>query len=812
MRNIFLFFILIFCTTMSKAQSNIQYKEVGRSIVFTNASGEKLRLTPYGNQIIRVQKVRKNEDFFSDNQYEMVETHQWPGKFNVEDQLNSFSISTEEKKSIVVQVSKTTLQLSFWADKNSAPFLSDQEGIRWNGDTISTSFVHDPNEHFTGMGHGYYGREESIDLKDKIVLRNYGTQHGQQAPLIVPFYLSSKGYGVFLNSTFTNQFNFGKNGLYNFSIQGDGRMDYFVLLGPDFSTMLNLYTQLTGRPRLPLKAFFGLGLSDKVNDEHSSDPSDENWWKRKITEHRNAGFPLDHIINDNRWRAGGGQRCVSYFAWDSTRYPNPKEYADWVKKNGLILTIDFNRCIAEKSEGWKPSYNIKDNKGIDFNLSAPDFTKKEVREWFWTLMWKKSLDPAIGYPGDALWIDEFDEFGEAPDTMRFDNGTTWKEMKNYWFFLISKSLVQEGWDPYFHGTKRPFVWVRGMTAGAQRYATLWSGDIQSTYEDMKTQVRSLQLAGLSGFPFWGHDAGGFQKSGSNDNPNDLLYRQWSMAFGSFTTFWKPHGVGQSRWPLDRSLVVQEDAKKYCDLRYRMMPYIYTYAHQANETGMPVARAMVIDYPKDSIAWKSDLQYLWGKELLVAPNCSDSDNVAVWLPKGDWYDFWNDDKIVGDKIISYPAPTGKLPLFVKAGSIIPMANFALSTAMIQSDSLTIHLYPGKDATFTLYEDDGISEAYKLKNEKRTTVIKFNQSAFSLNIAAANGDYKNAPNERAYKIIIHGISKPLNFEVNGVSIKTNLSSEKNIESKESAYWDSVNKLITIYIPKTAVTKDVLVRREM
>jgi alpha-D-xyloside xylohydrolase len=378
--------------------------------------------------------------------------------------------------------------------------------------------------------------------------------------------------------------------------------------------------------------------------------------------------------------------------------------------------LDFYRCIAVQSEGWKPSFNLPQNDGIDFNTSAPDFTKKEVRDWFWNTMWNKSLNPSLGYPGDALWIDEFDEMGKAPVTMKFADGTTWMERRNYWFFLISKSLVQQGWDKSFKGTKRPSVWVRGMTAGAQRYATLWSGDINSTYEDMKTQVVGLQLAGISGFPFWGHDAGGFHLGESKDTPNDSMYRQWSMAFGSFTPFWKPHGIGKSRWPLDRSEEVQKEAKLYSELRYKLMPYMYTYARKANETGLPMARAMVIDYQHELLAWKSDLQYMWGKEFLVAPNCSDNSNVLVWLPKGTWYNFWNDEQIKGDRIIDFPAPVGKLPLFVKEGSIIPMANYALSTAAIKNDSLSIHVYPGKDAAFTLYEDDGISENYLNKNEK------------------------------------------------------------------------------------------------
>jgi alpha-glucosidase (family GH31 glycosyl hydrolase) len=804
-----LLFLIISISLRCEAKPGLTYIKEGNSIIFTDLKGERLRLTPYGQYIIRLQTARKNENFFPDDRYEMVESHQWPGKLILTDDKSFFRVSTDLNDGIFVRVNKSSMRLSFYKNGEAVAFLKEKDGIVWDKDTIRSSFVYNPDEHFTGLGHGYFGREESIDLRGRQVSRNYGTEHGQQAPLIVPFYLSSIGYGIFLNSTFPNNFNFGKNGLYEFSIRGNGRMDYFVISGHDFSQIIDRYTELTGRPRFPLKSFFGLALSDKGNDHTSADPSDELWWKKKITEHRNAGFPLDHIINDNRWRAGGGQRCLSYFDWDSIRYPDPHGYALWVKSNGLILTLDFNRCIAVQSEGWKPSFNLPQNEGIEFNTSAPDFTKKEVRDWFWNLMWSKSLNPAMGYPGDALWIDEFDEMGKAPVNMKFENGSTWLEMRNYWFFLIAKAIVQDGWDKSFKGSKRPFVWVRGMTAGAQRYATLWSGDINSTYADMKTQVRSLQLAGLSGFPFWGHDAGGFHDGESKDTPNDSMYSQWAMAFGSFTPFWKPHGVGKSRWPFDRSASAQKDARLYSELRYKLIPYIYSYAYKANETGIPIARAMVIDHQNDSLAWKSDLQYMWGSEFLVAPNCSDSNNVSVWLPKGIWYDFWSDEQITGDRNINYPAPLGKLPLFVKAGSIIPMANYTLSTAFIHNDSITFHVYPGNDAKFILYEDDGVTEAYRYKNEKRITEVNFTQSTFTFQIDAANGNFRNAPEQRAYQIIFHGFSKPELFEVNGEKIKT-MQLDQSLSAEETkAIWDAKKKIITVIIPRLSFTKSIVIK---
>ncbi len=785
-----------------------RHHEEGRSFVFTSSSGQRLRVTPYGDFIVRVQSVRKDEEFFPDDHYEMVESHDWDGSLRLYDNKSFFILQTRADNGVVLQISKNPMRISFSCPGDNKPLLKEYEGVRWEENSIHTSFAYDAEEHFTGLGHGYFGRSEHLDLRGQTIQRNYGTAQGQQAPLIVPFYISSNGYGIFLNSTFPNSFSFGKDSVYEFSIDGNGRMDYFFILGPDFASIIDRYTQLTGRPRLPPIAMFGLALSDKSNDENSPNPSDERWWKQKVSDHRNAGFPIDHLINDNRWRAGGGKRCESYFEWDTTRFPSPHEYEQWAKANGLVVTIDFNRCIAKASERWNPSFNIPVSDSIDFGDSAPDFTRKEVREWFWTLHWRKSLSPKLGYPGDALWIDEFDELGKAPASMILGNGRTWMEMKNYWFFLIAKALVQEGWDKKIGAEKRPFVWVRGMTAGAQRYATLWSGDIMPTYDDMRSQIRSMQLAGLSGFPFWGHDAGGFYDWENKRGPDDIMYRKWSMAFGSFSPFWKPHGMGQSRWPLDRSAEAQKSAKTYGELRYKLMPYTYTYAHKASKTGMPIARAMIIEHQHDSLAWKYDLEYMWGREFLVAPNCSDDSSVAMWLPEGAWYDFWNDSLWTGDRQIKYQSPGGGLPLFVKAGSIIPMAPFALSTAFIQKDQLCIHVYVGKDGEFTLAEDDGITESYRTKGALQTTKFVFVQSIMALSIGAGSGTYEHAPTYRTYRVEFHGLSRPICFNVNGRQLKFVKSEQDAIALEEGLVWNKEKRCLSVFIKKIPIDRALLI----
>jgi len=738
---------------------------VGRSVVVTDAQGTRLRITPYGRLAVRLQAVRAGEDFFADDRYEMVESHDHGGRFDV--QATPGELRLSQPGGLGLSVDRESPAVSYSATAGAAPLLRELGGPRWEEGRIVRGFVPDAAEHFTALGHDYFGRADSLDLKGRRVGRNYGRQQIDQAPLIVPFYISSKGYGVFLNSSARNFFDFLQDGRYEFGIEPGadaGRMDYFVIRGPQPADVLRHYVELTGRPRLPPKAIFGLALSDKGHDHDSPTPSDEAWWKQKVQDHRAAGLPLDHLVNDNRWRAGGGKRCESRMEWDRERFPDPAEYARWLQANGLVTTIDINRCVAQFSAGWKPEFNIPQAPGVDFASSAPDLTNAEFRRWFWAIFYSQALDPRLGYPGDALWIDEFDEMGAAPDAMRLADGRSFGEMRNYWFFLIAKALVQQGWDRA--GLRhRPYVWVRGMTAGAQRYASLWSGDIKPSDQEMKQQVRGMQLAGLSGFPFWGHDAGGFYDWQTRQGPDASLYERWAMGLGSFAPIWKPHGMGPSRWPLDRTPPEQAAAVRFARARYELMPYIYSAAREAASTGLPMARALLLAYPLEEEAWRRDLEYLWGPDLLVAPDTDPGQDQQVWLPPGLWYDYWHPALPVGgDSVVSIPRGTVDLPVYVKAGAVLVKQDQAPSTAFADKGRLRLDVYAGADGEATLLEDDDVSEDYR-RGQSMSTRIRYSDGPARLQIAGALGHYRGAPQWRAWEVTLHGPSLATCYRVNG-----------------------------------------------
>jgi alpha-D-xyloside xylohydrolase len=323
------------------------------------------------------------------------------------------------------------------------------------------------------------------------------------------------------------------------------------------------------------------------------------------------------------------------------------------------------------------------------------------------------------------------------------NGRSSAEMRNYWFFLIAKALVADGWDPS-DIDQRPFVWVRGMTAGAQRYATLWSGDIKPNAEDMAAQVRGMQLAGLAGFPYWGHDAGGFYDWDQGVGPDESLYQRWAMAYASFAPIWKPHGMGQSRWPADRNDDSQASALTYARLRYELMPYLYSAAHEAAETGMPMARPMLLEHQGVDQAWEHDLQYFFGPDLLVAPAIQGGPQ-QVWLPPGAWYSLWDERHYQGNEVVKLNDEGDRMPILVRNGAILPKREYAQSTAFIDKTRLHIDVYAGADGAFRLVEDDDHTEAYRT-GERQVTWLRYDDDRQELTIEAAAGSYDGAPTHR------------------------------------------------------------------
>ncbi|MFD5826760.1 TIM-barrel domain-containing protein [Lentzea sp. NPDC060358] len=795
----------------------------GRSVTVTSTAGQQVRITAYGDHVVRYRAIRGGEHFFADDRYEMVDpaSHaSMGGSLRVVDGGDRLTITTPAADGVEVVLHKNPLRAEFRA-RSGETFAAETatRSLTWSGSVVRQSFAAPAaGERFVKAGHGLYGRAPKVDRTGDVVAHNYPLQsrHIDQAPAIVPMYLSSRGYAIFFNTTFDTTFDFG--GTYGFSADGHDspgvppQLDYFVIKGPEFATLLDRYTRLTGRPRFPRLGVFGLQLSDK----NFPGVSDQNWWTGRITALRGAGFPLDVQVNDNRWRTGSGEWAGSWFEFSPQRWPDPAGFKRWADEHGVLTTLDYNRNNSNEMAGWiggpPPGYSFQpgDLTGVDHPDAVPDWSNPAARAWVWEVFWSKAFDPALGFPGDALWIDEPDELGPIPYSALAANGQRWSELRNAYFLYCQKGVGQEGWDRQVGRARRPWTFTRGATAGQQRYGHLWTGDIESTYAEMKEQIRGMQNAGLGGFPYANIDAGGFFGGVVSSG----LYRNWVAAWASLSPVWRPHSNGDtaalgpagSRWPIDQGTAEQADFLRYSRLRYTFMPYVYTIAHIAHATGVPMARAMVVDHQSNAMAYTHDLQYMWGPSILVMPVTTDvpGEVQKVWLPAGEtWYDFWTDARHAGSDTAekNCVTRTGEILMFVKAGSILPKYKYAQSTAFLDKTQLELDVYAGEDGSLTLYEDDGTTEDFR-SNAAATTRISFSDNGVRTTIDHPAGTYAGAPAARRYVVRVHGLDAPVGMRVNGTSPAAFTGEAAAVLNGTGQVWDATRKVLTVVTPMITV----------
>jgi hypothetical protein len=401
-----------------------------------------------------------------------------------------------------------------------------------------------------------------------------------------------------------------------------------------------------------------------------------------------------------------------------------------------------------------------------------------------------------------LWIDEFDEVSPLDDGTKTGSGRPWGLVKNEYPRLTSVALVDEGWNVDVGDAERPFVWVRGMTAGGQRSATLWSGDLDATEAEMKLQVRGMIAAGLSAFPYWGHDAGGFLADQVPLAQFEALYQSWAFALGSVTPYWKPHGQGPSRWPLDRPAASQVIAERFSELRYRLLPYLYDSAQKASETGAPMVRPLFWNDPSNADLWSKDTEFYVGGDLLAMTPLAGLDR---YVPKGRWYDFFDEYRIDGPATLT-DAQVAALPLYVRAGAIVPMSELAEGSAFQRKEVLDVHVYAGADGSLDFAEDDGRSEAYS-KGARARTSFTWSDADKRLSIAPVRGTYDGAPTAREYRLHLHGLDAPACVRLAGlVDALPYVTSEADaIARAPSAAWSVAGRggVLTVALPARATS---------
>jgi len=654
---------------------------------------------------------------------------EWPiVPVQIEEGEEAIVLKTEQ---ITVKIQRSPCRVSYF-DAAGNPFAQDAEpGIGWSAEGISAWKQIETDEHFYGFG-------ERTGLLDKLAERktnwtvdalDYNSQTDEMYQAI-PFFTALRpglSYGLFLNSTDWSQFDLGVSqpGVWQMQTRA-AELDYYIIYGPEPAQILTTYADLTGYMSMP--PLWALGYHQCRWSYES-----EAIVRELAAEFRQRRIPCDVIHLDIDYMQG-----YRVFTWHQQRFSNPKALIDDLEQNGFkIVTIvdpgvkyepEANYQVFD--EGLEKDCFVRRATGDLFHgyvwpdkAVFPDFMRSEVRQW-WSNQHQALTDMGVA----GIWNDmnepALDDrpFGDQGKKIPFpadapqgepEEQTTHAEVHNLYGLMMSRAANEAMQQLRPH--ERSFVLTRSGFAGIQRWSSVWMGDNHSLWDHLETSMPMLCNMGLSGVPFVGCDIGGFA-----GNATAELFARW-MQVGMLYPFMRGHSAmttgRHEPWVFgDR---VEQICREYIELRYRLLPYLYSLFWQASTTGAPILRPLLYHYPDDRQTYALHDQVLLGPFLMAAPIYQPGkEHRAVYLPAGTWYDWWTNQRYDGPTHILAHAPLEKMPLYVRAGAIIPMQPVMQHVNEFPVNELTLKIYPG-ESQWTLYEDDGTTFEYQSGQWRTTT---------------------------------------------------------------------------------------------
>jgi len=771
-------------TTLEKIGPVVRFERAGNAITLHCQDNSQVRLTVLAPDLIRVRTAFAKPIPARDHSWAIAKENWDTPRWNVNESSNSIMITTDE---VEVVIHRSPLLIEFRDAQTHQVLNSDERPMSYDAKSQLAGMMFDPkagtfvaaakklhfDEHFYGLGEkaarldkrrGYFVNWNSdtpgyIEGKDPI----YQT---------IPFYIGLRrgsAYGIFFDNTYRSYFDFGRSSQQRawFGAEG-GEMNYYFFHGPSIRKILGRYADLTGRMQLP--PMWALG-----NQQSRWSYYPDTMVEEVVSEYRKRDLPLDVIYLDIDYMHG-----YRVFTFDKERFPDPKGLTDRLKRQGVkvVTIVDPGIKHQPKEKGY-----LAYDQGLEKNyfqrrrngdLFVPrvwpgdsvfvDYTLPEARRWWGDLHRFYTDNGIAGIWNDMNEPSDFvDQTGKNQlDVVSHDEGEKSTHAKNRnTFALLMSRATYEGLER-LQPALRPYVITRAAYAGIQRYATMWTGDTNSTWEALALNIPMFTSLGLSGEPFVGSDVGGFIGRGNGE----LLVRSYQVSF--LAPFCRNHkvidGYDQEPWRFGKSY--EDVIRKYLKLRYALMPFLYTTLEEAHRTGVPLFRPLMLNYQNDSSTYNLDDQFMVGEDLLVAPIVKpDVTHRLVYLPEGTWYDYWTNKKYAGGTMISVDAPLDVVPMFVRGGAMIPTVPPQNYIGERSNDQVTFNIYPDDKGTASaeLYEDDGLSPAYKRGEFRRTKVsVRRGQRGQIVSISAAEGSYKPAP--RRFSFVLR--SSPRNNSVSGV----------------------------------------------
>ncbi len=515
---------------------------------------------------------------------------------------------------------------------------------------------------------------------------------------------------------------------------GDG-VDYIVFFGsPD--EIIASYRKLTGdAPLIPKWALGYIHCRERFHNQ--------NELLETATRFRAERLPIDMIVQDWQYWGKNGWNSMSF---DSDNYPDPKQMTDSLHKLGMKLMLSVWSKIDRNSEVGKQmatdGYFIPETEWVDF-------FNPEAAEAYWKNFSTRLVPLGI----DAWWQDATEPENDDLKGRMICNGKYPGEIYRNVYPLFVNKTVYEGLLKDNPG-KRPFILTRSGFSGIQRYGTaLWSGDVGSDWESLRRQITSGLGLQAAGTPWWTYDAGGFfRPSDQYTNPDYIQCMLRWIQTSVYLPLMRVHGFVSDTEPWNYGTATQAIISDCLNERYRLLPYIYSNAASVSEDGSTLMRPLIFDFPNDKMALEQNYQYMFGKSLLISPvTAPDITEWDTYLPANvaGWYDFRTKRHYDGGKTATTSVDNSFIPVFVRGGSILPYASTSQSTSESNDTPIEIQIYPGANATFTLYEDDGTSLAY-LNGEKSKINFNWNDTARTLTIDERTGAYDGMPAEREFII--------------------------------------------------------------
>lgn len=657
----------------------------------------RVRLEICAEDILRI-RMNPSGNFKPDEPWVVIR-YNWPkAGFTVEDKGAYIAVKTNR---ILVKAFKSPFRFEIF-DLVGKPVCKDwkEGGMGFRGEEVLCKKELTETDHFFGLGQRY----EKSDLRGIkttcLVTREYTP---------VPFFMGTDGYGIFFHSMYQSVFDFSKNP-YCFSAPGGGELDYYFIYGPDFKHILDQYTKITGKSPLPPKWAFGLFFSrwdEKINGWKYRQDGQEGMLRTIQAAREVWDWPLDGIrvhstgpeqniyaSPNTAWPAGihGEFPAVDQMVkklheqhihplfWEAPGvHMGCKMYEEGVSNN-YFLTLDGKPFNTVFGYGSPPGGLV-------------DFLNPEARKW-----WGKYHNYMVDFGSDGV-AGDWNAVNARGKLISPSTGLYAEEFVNIYSFLFN----QAGWDAYKERNpgKRSITFGLVYWAGGQRYPMQGTQDSHAMRKNIYGEMMSCINLSLSGIPF----------RTFTDNvsrivlpalPLSRLSQYLSLTVAGERTEIAVTGDPMADW----------NYRYYGKLRYRLMPYIYTYARETTKTGSPLIRALVLEYQNDPNSYDAYCEYLLGRDLLIAPLWSDTTfNREIYLPEGKWFDFFNDTIYEGRKTINYLAPIDHVPILVKAGAIIPMAPENQKFIDEIKSPFTVQIYPSGKTSFDLYEDDGESYDYE-----------------------------------------------------------------------------------------------------